>query len=202
MKINELLKINKKIILASQSPRRKHLLNLLGLDFDVVPSDIDETEFVFSNPTQFVNTLSSHKANAVANNYPNTIVIAADTIVWIDNQVLSKPQNYNDAFSMLRKLSNNTHEVYTGITIVEKESNKIITDFSRTEVTFRYITDEEIDAYIKSGSPFDKAGSYGIQDDFGAVFVSHIKGCFYNIVGLPLSLLYIMLKEFQVEILE
>jgi septum formation protein len=144
-----------------------------------------------------VETLSKEKAQVIANLHPDTIIIAADTIVWLENEVLSKPKSYDEAFKMLRKLSNNTHEVFTGITVLHKNATKIISKVSRTEVTFRYLTDEEIDAYIKTGSPFDKAGAYGIQDDFGAVFVSNIKGCYYNIVGLPLSLLYDILKEFQ-----
>lgn len=197
MKLNELLKINKKIILASKSPRREYLLKLLGLNFDIIPSNIDESQFILTSPSDFVETLSKEKAQVIANLHPDTIIIAADTIVWLENEVLSKPKSYDEAFKMLRKLSNNTHEVFTGITVLHKNATKIISKVSRTEVTFRYLTDEEIDAYIKTGSPFDKAGAYGIQDDFGAVFVSNIKGCYYNIVGLPLSLLYDILKEFQ-----
>ncbi len=197
MNINELLKIKKKIILASKSPRREYLLKLLGLNFDIIPSNIDESQFILTSPSDFVETLSKEKAQVIANLHPDTIIIAADTIVWLENEVLSKPKSYDEAFKMLRKLSNNTHEVFTGITVLHKNATKIISKVSRTEVTFRYLTDEEIDAYIKTGSPFDKAGAYGIQDDFGAVFVSNIKGCYYNIVGLPLSLLYDILKEFQ-----
>lgn len=197
MKLNELLKINKKIILASKSPRREYLLKLLGLNFDIIPSNIDESQFILTSPSDFVETLSKEKAQVIANVHPDKIIIAADTIVWLENEVLSKPKSYDEAFKMLRKLSNNTHEVFTGITVLHKNATKIISKVSRTEVTFRYLTDEEIEAYIKTGSPFDKAGAYGIQDDFGAVFVSNIKGCYYNIVGLPLSLLYDILKEFQ-----
>lgn len=202
MNINELLKIKKKIILASKSPRREYLLKLLGLNFDIIPSNIDESQFILTSPSDFVETLSKEKAQVIANLHTDTIIIAADTIVWLENEVLSKPKSYDEAFKMLRKLSNNTHEVFTGITVLHKNATKIISKVSRTEVTFRYLTDEEIDAYIKTGSPFDKAGAYGIQDDFGAVFVSNIKGCYYNIVGLPLSLLYDILKEFQSLFLE
>ncbi|MGB9701465.1 MAG: Maf family protein [Candidatus Kapaibacteriota bacterium] len=197
MNIYELLKLNKKIILASKSPRREYLLKLLGLNFDVIPSHIDESQFILTSPSDFVETLSKEKAQFIANLHPDKIIIAADTIVWLENEVLSKPKSYDEAFKMLRKLSNNTHEVFTGITVLHKNTTKLISKVSRTEVTFRYLTDEEIDAYIKTGSPFDKAGAYGIQDDFGAVFVSNINGCYYNIVGLPLSLLYDILKEFQ-----
>jgi septum formation protein len=108
---------------------------------------------------------------------------------------LHKPKDCNEAFEILKNLSGRTHQVYTGITLINNYSQKIINEYSKTDVTFRELSDDEIYAYIESGSPMDKAGAYGIQDDFGAVFVRHINGCYYNIVGLPIELFYRMLKE-------
>jgi septum formation protein len=119
--------------------------------------------------------------------------------VVIDDMILNKPSDPEDAFRILKILSGNTHKVYTGLSIVESVSQNWITDFQTTEVTFRELSDEEIWLYIEGGSPMDKAGAYGIQDDFGALFVSHINGCYYNIVGLPVQLLYMMLKRFRGE---
>jgi len=196
--MKDLIKINKPLILASQSPRRKLLLRQIGLEFDIVPSLIDENEYPISNnPIEYAVRLASLKANDVATrtNYP-AIVIGSDTIVVIDGQILNKPKDEDDARRMLKMLSGDTHIVYTAVSIVDRISDRELTDVRATSVTFRNLTDREIDAYIQSGSPLDKAGSYGIQDDFGAVFISHIEGCYYNIVGLPLEMLYSMLQQF------
>ncbi len=194
--IDQLLKINKQIILASQSPRRKFLLELIGLKFDIIPSNIDEDHLPIQNPGELVKELSYLKAKAIGEKHRDAIIIAADTIVWLNDEILSKPIDAKEAKMMLQKLSNNTHKVFTGITLFNLVEAKQITDYVVTEVTFRKLDEKEIDAYIKTGSPLDKAGAYGIQDDFGAVFVSNISGCYYNIVGLPVSKLYEMLKTF------
>ncbi len=199
MKIEKIIgKIDKEIILASKSPRRKHLLNLLGLDFKIIPSDIDEN-ISEENPEEFARILAESKSYDIAEKNPGKIVIGADTIVVIDGNIINKPSGEYDAFCMLKSLSGKTHRVITGICISKFENNILsyISDIEITEVTFRELSDTEIRAYINTGSPMDKAGAYGIQDDFGAVFVSRINGCYYNIVGLPLQLLYNKLKEFH-----
>lgn len=202
--MNKKINIEKRIILASESPRRKKLLALLGFDFEVIPAYIDEDSIIMDGlPENYVQKLSLMKAEKVANEITdNAIVIGADTIVVLGSQVLNKPTDEYDAYNMLRQLSDNTHQVYTGIALVDVSSKLTLTSYKKTNVTFRFLEDEEIWAYIRSGSPMDKAGSYGIQDDFGAVFVSHIDGCYYNIVGLPLELLYLSLKSFVKELSE
>lgn len=202
--MNKKINIEKRIILASESPRRKKLLALLGFDFEVIPAYIDEDSIIIDGlPENYVQKLSLMKAEKVANEITdNAIVIGADTIVVLGSQVLNKPTDEYDAYNMLRQLSDNTHQVYTGIALVDVSSKLTLTSYKKTNVTFRFLEDEEIWAYIRSGSPMDKAGSYGIQDDFGAVFVSHIDGCYYNIVGLPLELLYLSLKSFVKELSE
>ncbi|OGU57861.1 MAG: septum formation protein Maf [Ignavibacteria bacterium GWF2_33_9] len=190
-----LLNINKELVLASASPRRQKLLKLFGVDFKISPAEIDEDNFSSTLPNEIVMELSSKKALAVAEKFDDAIIIGSDTIVWLDGKLLSKPADEADAFRILSELSGRTHKVFTGITVLDSKSAKILNDFTETEVTFREISDEEKLAYIATGSPMDKAGAYGIQDDFGAVFVKKITGCYYNIVGLPVSQLYDLLKE-------
>ena len=196
IKIIELLNIDKKLILASKSPRRKLLLENLGFEFEVIKSDYKEEKIDnHSDYASYVQELAKHKAVDVSNKIEDdSIIIAADTIVVLDNNILHKPKDREDAYKILNTLSNRTHEVYTGICLIDKNAEKQISDFQRTKVSFRELSDQEIKAYIDTDSPMDKAGAYGIQDDFGAVFVSHIEGCYYNIVGLPLELLYRMFK--------
>lgn len=195
------LNINLPLVLASQSPRRSKLLSLLGIPFDIIPSDLDESMPDNMHPIDYVKTLSLHKAQHIAKSLKsNSIVIGADTIVVINDKILNKPLDRDDAYKLLSTLSNNTHEVFTGIALVESQTGKYLSDYKCTKVSFRQLLDEEIWDYIDSGSPMDKAGAYGIQDDFGAFFVDHIEGCYYNIVGLPLELLLKRLKEFANEI--
>lgn len=118
------------------------------------------------------------------------IIITADTIVVLEKKILGKPINKKDAYHILKTLSGKTHTVYTGYSIYNFMNNKLISEMEKTKVTFRELTEKEIKEYINSGSPMDKAGAYGIQDDFGAVFIKKINGCYYNVVGLPLSKLY------------
>jgi len=195
--IEQLLDLKYNLILASSSPRRKKLLENLGFQFEVISPNIDEDVFPeHLQPKEIAIFLSLQKAKNIAQNISsNKIVISADTIVVLNNEILNKPIDYADAKQILQKLSNNTHIVYTGVTVINTTTAKIISEVKATEVTFRKLENEEIDFYIKSGSPMDKAGAYGIQDDFGAIFVKEIKGCYYNIVGLPLEMLYQMLKE-------
>ena len=195
--ISQLLKIDVPIILASQSPRRKKLLEQLGFDFRIIPASIEENGLPEMPPELLAKELALRKAFSVAKKLnEKAIVLGADTIVTLYDKILNKPEDKADAFRMLRTLSGETHIVYTGIALVEAPGLRQVSTFQETEVTFRELDEDEIIAYVETGSPLDKAGAYGIQDDFGAVFVKEIRGCYYNIVGLPLELLYRMMKEF------
>lgn len=178
------------IYLASKSPRRKKLLKQLNLKFKTVDIHFHEKIYNGEDPVYIVKRLSIEKLNQALLMIKRGIIITADTIVVIDNHILGKPKNKIDARRILRKLSGRTHIVYTGYSIYNSENNKMITDFEKTLVTFRNLTDSEIEEYISTGNPMDKAGAYGIQDDFGAVFIEKINGCYYNVVGLPLAKVY------------
>ncbi|MFZ9761614.1 MAG: Maf family protein [Candidatus Kapaibacteriota bacterium] len=186
------------LILASQSPRRRQLLSQIGLDFSVLPADIDEDAVSLTlTPVDYVRELSERKALYIREEIggAKAIILGADTIVVIDGRILNKPANPDEAYAMLKQLSNRMHEVFTGITLVESHTGRIVSEVQRTEVYFRELEEKEIWDYIASGSPMDKAGAYGIQEDYGAVFVSKINGCYYNVVGLPLEKLYGMLSS-------
>jgi septum formation protein len=192
--------IKKHIILASRSPRRQVLLKQLGLKFDVVESSVDEDIDHIQIPIEHVTILSQRKAIAVGKQVENGFVIGADTIVVLDGKILGKPEDENEAIEMLSLLSERTHKVFTGFTILDRPSDKIYSDYETTDVTFRKIFIDEIKEYVRSGSPLDKAGAYGIQDDYGAVFVKKIDGCFYNVVGFPLTKFYLAIEKFQKEL--
>ncbi len=178
------------IYLASKSPRRKKLLKQLNLKFRTLDLHFDEKVNDGEHPVFLVKRLSIEKLNQALLLIKKGIIITADTIVVIDKHILGKPKSKADAKRILKKLSGRTHIVYTGYSIYNSSNNKIITEYEKTLVTFRKLTDEEISDYILTGSPMDKAGAYGIQDDFGAVFIEKIDGCYYNVVGLPLARLY------------
>jgi septum formation protein len=178
------------IILASQSPRRAHLLNQIGLTFIIQPSSVPEVIDPAESSEENVMRLALLKANEVASRCDDGIVIGSDTIVVIDGMVLGKPESKDHAIAMLNQLSGRTHSVYTGFALVDVTTKKSYIAHERTEVTFRTLTLNEITQYVDSGSPMDKAGSYGIQDDFGAVFVEKISGDYYTVVGFPLSKFY------------
>jgi len=198
MKIQSLLRINIPIILASQSPRRKQLLEILGLDFAIEPADINEDLLSNESPIEHSIRIAKEKGLKIASKYNDKVlIISADTIVVIDNHILSKPKDNLEASIFLKLLSGRSHNVFTTFFIYETTSKKNTIHTEKTEVYFRNLDNEEIEAYIKTGSPLDKAGAYGIQDDFGAVFVEKIVGCYYNVVGLPLHSLYKSLKEFE-----
>lgn len=184
----------KKLILASGSPRRKELLELAGVPFEIVVSEIEETIGAYSSPADIVMSLALQKASAVAENYGDCVVLGADTIVTYESRILGKPSDENEAKEMLQLLSGKTHEVYTGVALIEKE--KTVTFYERTEVTFWELTEAEIDTYIASKEPLDKAGSYGIQGK-GSIFVQHIQGDYYSVVGLPIARLVRELKQFD-----
>lgn len=191
-----MLKINRTLILASASPRRQNLLRQIGLNFIVHPSGVEEDLHPTLPPEEYVLELSRKKAIWVAKNYNDAIIVSADTIVVLDGQIVNKPKDPNEARQMLKMLSGRTHKVYTGFTILDTKTNRIISDFEITDVKFRELSDDEIEEYIATGSPLDKAGAYGIQDDYGAVFVERINGCFYNVVGFPLTKFYLAMKKF------
>lgn len=187
----------KRFILASASPRRAHLLRQIGLVFETIPAHVNE-QYNGREPIVFAREMSDLKAEDVASRNTDAVVLAADTIVVLDNILLGKPENALEAKHMLRELSGRMHEVITGFTVMEQQSNKRVTEHEITRVWFRSLNEDEIDRYVASGSPLDKAGAYGIQDDFGAVFVRKIEGCYYNVVGLPLQKVYCSLRPFIV----
>lgn len=184
------------IILASQSPRRAHLLKQIGLSFQVLPSSVPEDVDPLESSEETVTRLAFLKANEVASKFDRGIVIGSDTIVVIDDTVLGKPDTPEHAAAMLHQLSGRTHTVFTGFALVDVASKKSYIDHEKTEVTFRPLSASEIDGYVRTGSPMDKAGSYGIQDDFGAVFVERIAGDYYTVVGFPLSKFYTAFTAF------
>ncbi|MBW7675312.1 Maf family protein [Chryseobacterium chendengshani] len=182
-----------KILLASQSPRRKELLASLGFDFEVVKIDCEEILPGNINIENAATYLSELKADAFRKLEHDEVLLTADTVVAFDNQILGKPKDEADAKSMLQKLSGKTHQVYTGISI--KTLNKTITETDVADVEFEEISDEEIDFYVKNYKPFDKAGSYGIQEWLGMAKIKKMSGSFYTIMGLPTHLIYKILKE-------
>lgn len=190
-----------KIVLASKSPRRRELLSNLGLEFEVIESNVEE----FSNekhPSRYVMDLSFNKAMLVAKKLKEeAIVIGADTIVVIEDKVLGKPKDRDEAYIMLKSLQGRVHTVYTGITIVRTKDFKYVSDFEETKVWIKKLQDEEIFNYIDTGECYDKAGAYAIQG-FGALIVEKIVGDYFNVVGLPISKLFDILKrEFDVRLL-
>ena len=190
------MKMTKKLILASRSPRRQLLLRQIGLDFEVCESDIEEIFDYSKSPDVNAQTLSLEKANVVAAKIDNGIVIGADTIVVVDGKILGKPADAKEAVKMLMMLSGRTHKVYTGFSLVDCPTRRSVSKVAITDVTFRTLEEDEIAEYVRSGSPLDKAGAYGIQDDYGAVFVEKVNGCFYNVVGFPLMKFHLTFRKF------
>jgi len=187
-----------KIILASQSPRRRELLERMGLtQFEIRPAAGEETASPTLTPAQLVEELSRQKAREIASTAdPEDIVIAADTVVAADDRVLGKPHSREEAAEMLRFLSGRTHTVYTGVTV--RQGTTELVQHEATDVLFRPLTEGEIAAYVSTGEPMDKAGAYGIQGR-GCVLVEGIRGDYYNVMGLPVCRLALMLREFGVE---
>ena len=185
-----------RIVLASASLRRQELLKRLYNRFDIIISNFDEESVKYNgSPEEYVKELSNGKALDVAQTLDDVaIVIAADTIVVHDNNILLKPKDENDAEKMLKSLSGDIHHVYSGVTVVNTYNGKIVNEAVVTEVKFSELKDEEIKRYIKTGEPMDKAGAYGIQG-YGGIFVEKINGSYYNVVGLPLNKLKNMLEE-------
>ncbi len=172
------------LILASQSPRRRYLLKQAGLTFAVIPSTFDEDSVLLANPADYVKTLAEAKADAVARQYPDSWVIGADTIVTIGHAILGKPGDPREARQMLERLSGQTHFVYTGYAVICNNKHTRFSDAIKTDVQFKNLTKDEIDWYIQTGEPFDKAGAYAIQG-MGTFLVRRIHGSYTNVVGLP-----------------
>ena len=175
------------LILASGSPRRRELLSIAGLDFEVIVADIEEKIPDGATPQEAVMSLALQKADAVAKQNPERTVIGADTVVVCDGAILGKPKDEADAFKMLRALSGRVHTVCTGVAIIRGSEIKNFCEV--TEVEFHELTDDEILAYVRTGEPMDKAGAYGIQGR-GCVLVKRINGDYFNVVGLPVSRVY------------
>jgi len=184
-----------KIILASASPRRKELLEQIGFQVQVVPSHLSEAMPSGTDFAAHVRDMAKAKAQKVAVDFPDEVVVGADTLVICQGQPLGKPKDANDALKMLSCLSGAWHQVLSGICVTKVSRNIEITGIVTTDVLFYPLSRKDIDDYIRSGEPFDKAGAYGIQG-LGARFVKEIRGCFYNVVGLPLSTVWQQLKTF------
>jgi len=188
------------LFLASSSPRRRELLKGLGLDFTVVASDVDEHLDAGGAPALQVEALALRKARAAARHLERGLVIGADTVVVLGSRILGKPGDAREAADMLRSLEGTSHEVYTGVAVVEAGSGRAAVGHERTVVHFRHLTEAEIAAYVATGEPLDKAGAYGIQG-IGALLVAGIEGCYTNVVGLPLGRLTELLRVFGCDLL-
>ncbi|HEX37758.1 MAG TPA: septum formation protein Maf [Candidatus Cloacimonetes bacterium] len=188
--LHDLLK-DRKIILASRSPRRAFLLKQVGLKFTQIPSHIEE-HLNHMKPEAFVLHYAQRKAEEIKKYHPNAFIVGADTIVVLNNNIIGKPKNEKDAFLILHKLSEQCHEVFTGVAILFKD--QVITDFSKTKVYFNPLSDVDIREYVKTGEPMDKAGAYGIQG-YGSQFIEKIEGCYFNVMGFPIPLFYDMCKR-------
>jgi septum formation protein len=184
------------LILASQSPRRKVLLKQIGLKFSVQPSSVPEDVLDHEPPAHNAKRIALSKALAVSKKVKRGIVIGADTIVVLGDRILGKPRTKAEARTMLASLSGNMHTVYTAFALIDVKTGRRSVQLEKTKVWFRILSGSEINRYVASGSPMDKAGAYGIQDDYGAVFVERIEGCFYNVVGFPLTKFFTTLQKF------
>jgi len=192
--------LKSKLILASSSPRRAEILRNAGFDFAVVPAHVDETRRPNERPADYVRRLAEEKARTVARQLAkdafgeSSFIIGADTVVVIDTEILGKPSSPTNAREMLRRLSGKTHEVYTGLAVLQGNDSAIRTAVETTRVTFAALSEKEIEDYIATGEPFDKSGAYAIQGR-GGKFISRIEGCYFNVMGLPLARLYAMLHD-------
>lgn len=184
-----------RLILASASPRRAALVRLTGYAFDVEPSNAPE-DVDIDLPAEIVRTLAKRKAEEVATRHPDRLVLGADTVVAVDQGVLGKPKDRDEAVSMLQRLSGRSHDVMTGLCLEHWRAGVSQQEVVATRVEFRHLEESEIEAYADSDEPYDKAGGYGVQGR-AAVFVEAIHGCYYNVVGLPVSRLHSILKPFR-----
>ncbi|SCW46245.1 septum formation protein [Paenibacillus tianmuensis] len=192
----------KTLVLASSSPRRQELIQMLKLPFEIITNDVDETISTDLPPDRIVEELSLRKAKASTARVTDSqsIVIGSDTIVVYSQQVLGKPKDQEDAFRMLKLIEGKTHQVYTGITCIDVGESRIITRSKVTDVRMKALSDEQIRAYIATGEPMDKAGAYAIQG-IGSTIIESINGDHFNVVGMSLSLLSELLEELDVKVL-
>lgn len=189
-----------KLILASTSPRRADILKQIGMQFIIRASDLDEEQFDHPiPPTEMVMSLALKKAQKVARSVSEGLIIGADTIVVIEGEILGKPASPTEAIAMLSRLNGKEHSVFTGVALLEVPGGRNAISFVETIVQFRSLGSSEIETYVATGEPFDKAGGYGIQGR-GAILVEKINGCYFNVVGLPVAKLVTMLKDFGVSI--
>ncbi len=186
-----------KLILASGSPRRSEILTSVGWEFEKITADIDEAEFENENPVDYVQRLAKTKAEKVARKIENGLVLGADTTVVIDKEIIGKPIDLDDARKMLRKLAGRTHEVLTGVALVKVSENNLQTQvkYERTAVTFAELSEDEINFLAVKGEPLDKAGAYAVQAQ-AALFIKGIQGDYWNVVGLPIHLVFQLLSKF------
>ena len=189
-----------KLILASASPRREELLKQMGLRFTIVPSKVNEEKYSNLTPVEMVKELSLAKAIEVGKLVEDTIVIAGDTVVLNKGEVLGKPDDKDEAESMLKKLSGDHHTVLSGVAVLSTYDNQTMVEYDQTKVFMRDITNNEIKEYVDTGEPMDKAGSYAIQG-LGGIFVEKINGSYFTVMGLPIHKLQTMLKEFSVDVI-
>jgi len=190
--------LNVKLILASGSPRRAEILTAVGWEFEKEAADVDETEFPGEKPDDYVLRLAKIKAETVAANHENAFVLGADTIVVIDNQIIGKPKDFNDARRMLKMLSGNWHEVLTGVALIKVSQGNYKTkvDLQKTRVKFAELSDAEIEFLIERGEPLDKAGAYAVQAQ-AALFIEEIRVDYWNVIGLLVSLVYKLMEKLQ-----
>lgn len=184
----------KPILLASQSPRRKQLVELLPWEFEVCTEEVEEQIDIYLGAEANVQALAKQKAEAVAYKYPDQWVIGADTVVCYQGKIMGKPKDEADAKRILQLLSGQTHQVYTGVAMINKSKGVEHTFYQATQVTMQVLSEEEIHAYIMSKEPLDKAGAYGIQG-YGARYIIGIQGDYYNVMGLPVHEVYTQLKK-------
>lgn len=194
MIINDIINNNYNLVLGSASPRRKELLAQMGFSFEVRIPNTDEVFDETHEPHKIVQELALQKSENISLQSDKDLVLTADTIVVLEKEILGKPQNYTEAFRMIQKLSNNEHQVYTGVCLRSKDFCK--TDFAATSVFFKPISPDEIDYYIMNYQPYDKAGAYGIQEWLGFHKIHEIKGSYFNVVGLPCALISEILLAF------
>jgi septum formation protein len=187
-----------RLILGSQSPRRKEILNFFSLPFVQIPSGFDENKVLFKgDPALYAETLSLEKAKELHRRFPQDLIISADTVVFFEGELFNKPENNSQAFSMLKKLSGNWHQVFTAITVYSNE--KVITQSEETRILFNSLSDEQILLYHSHHPCLDKAGGYAIQGP-GGLIVRKIEGCYYNVMGLPVNLLREVLYHFGIDL--
>ena len=185
-----------KIILASKSPQRKKILNLLNLRFLIIDPDIDEKKYLadYKTPKEYCKALAYNKAKKVSKLNPNALVIGADTIIYYDNKIIGKPKNKNEATIQLKSFSGKSHIVYTCLYLINKSNNINKNIIDKTIVTCNKLNDEDIKYYVENFAPYERAGSYGIQE-WSSIFIKKINGCYYNVVGFPLPKFYKLLHQ-------